>query len=234
MRVVAVSPHLDDAVFSAGATLAALAATGARVEVVTVFTATVPSPRGFALACQTDKGIPSQVDYMALRRREDVRACEAIGALAVHLGLPEAPHRGYGSAADLFAGAREDDRVWQDVAAVLVPLLRDADLVLTCQGVGAHVDHLQVLRALGERPDARWRDLPYGLRTDAGPPPPSHVAESPEPAALAAKLAGCSAYGSQLGFQFGGERPMRRRLRAAPERWDRSPLALVRSSSPVR
>lgn len=229
-RVVAVSPHLDDALFSAGATLATLAADGAHVEVVTVFTATMPRPRGFALACQTEKGIPAQVDYMALRRREDVRACEAIGAFAVHLGLPEAPHRGYDSAAALFAGAREDDAIAETVAAALDPLLHDADLVLTCQGVGAHVDHLQVLRALGGRPDARWRDLPYGLRAGADAPPPDHVALQADPVALSAKLTGCAAYASQLGFQFGGERPMRRRLGAAAEGWDRSPLTLMASA----
>ena len=41
MRVVAVSPHLDDAVFSAGGTLARLAAAGHEVTVVTVFTGSV-------------------------------------------------------------------------------------------------------------------------------------------------------------------------------------------------
>ena len=83
-RVVAVSPHLDDAAFSAGALLAGLAAAGADVCVVTVFTASVPEPRGFALACQTDKGIAPEVDYMALRRAEDDAAVAALGA-PVHL-----------------------------------------------------------------------------------------------------------------------------------------------------
>ena len=95
--VLAVSPHLDDAAFSAGALLAGLAARGARVRVVTVFTAGAPNPRDFALACQTDKGLSPNVDYMALRRAEDETAMAALGAQAVHLGLAEAPHRGYDS-----------------------------------------------------------------------------------------------------------------------------------------
>ena len=74
MRVMAVSPHLDDAAFSVGGTLAALAAAGHQVTVLTCFTASVPHPAGFALACQLDKGLPADVDYLALRRAEDAAA----------------------------------------------------------------------------------------------------------------------------------------------------------------
>ena len=38
------------------------------VTVVTCFTRSVPDPQGFALACQLDKGLGPEVDYMALRR----------------------------------------------------------------------------------------------------------------------------------------------------------------------
>ena len=65
---LALSPHLDDAAFSAGGTLHALARAGWRVVVATVFTRSVPDPQGFALACQLDKGLDASVDYMALRR----------------------------------------------------------------------------------------------------------------------------------------------------------------------
>jgi len=58
-NAVAISPHLDDAAFSAGGTIAMLADKGWAVTVVTVFTASVPQPQGFALACQLDKGLPS-------------------------------------------------------------------------------------------------------------------------------------------------------------------------------
>ena len=56
---LALSPHLDDAAFSCGGTLAALAAEGWEVAVATLFTASVEAPTGFALACQTDKGLPA-------------------------------------------------------------------------------------------------------------------------------------------------------------------------------
>ena len=65
------SPHLDDVAFSCGGALLRLTDDPDwRVVLCTVFTASVPDPQGFALRCQTDKGIPAEVDYMALRRTE--------------------------------------------------------------------------------------------------------------------------------------------------------------------
>ncbi|MCH2488188.1 MAG: PIG-L family deacetylase, partial [Erythrobacter sp.] len=90
-RVLAISPHLDDAVFSAGGTLAEHAMAGDEVTVLTCFTGNVPEPTGFALACQLDKGLAPDIDYMALRRDEDHDACAKIGATALHWPFLEAP-----------------------------------------------------------------------------------------------------------------------------------------------
>ena len=170
MRVLAVSPHLDDAAFSAGATLAALADAGHEVTVVTCFTRSVPAPTGFALACQLDKGLPPDVDYLALRRAENRAAMAVLGATPVDLDLPEAPHRGYTSAADLFAGVHPGDGVWTELADLLGGL--SADLWLAPQALGAHVDHLQVLRAVAslDPPALWWPDTPYVLRRPGAVP----------------------------------------------------------------
>ena len=216
---VFLSPHLDDAAFSAGGTLARLVAEGWAVTLATVFTRSVPDPSGFALACQTDKGLPPGVDYMALRRAEDGAAADHLGVPAghvLHLDLPEAPHRGYGSAADLFAGVRPDDAgVADDVADVILPWA-GADRVYYPLGLGDHVDHLHVIAAAERltRPGQRWQwlDTPYVLRE----PPAVRRRGTPEPIAghLAAKLDACAAYATQLGFQFGGEPTMRAMLAA--------------------
>jgi LmbE family N-acetylglucosaminyl deacetylase len=210
MLAVAVSPHLDDAVFSAGGTLAVLAAAGWRVRVVTCFTASVVDPSPFALSTQLDKGLGSDVDYMALRRAEDTAALRRLGAVPVHLSLPEAPHRGYTSAPDLFAGQHADDAVAGPLSDALAPHLRDADLVLAPQAIGDHVDHRVVTDVVaGLRPDAAfWRDAPYVLRRPDAPPWRS-VPHGPEhPVAIApyleAKAAAARCYTTQLGFQFGG------------------------------
>ena len=220
MKVLAISPHLDDAVFSAGASLARLSDAGHDVTVVTCFTASVDAPTGFALACQTDKGLAPDVDYMALRRDEDSRATAVLGAARVHLPLREAPHRGYDSAAALFAGVCPDDVVWQDVLEALEPY--DADLWLAPQGLGSHVDHLQVVRAVAAlgRPTLWWRDAPYALRSpDAAPSPdlPAGLDEVALPEDRARRGDACAHYATQVGFQFGGEAGMRAALRDWPE-----------------
>lgn len=219
-RAVAVSPHLDDAVFSCGATLAGLAAGGWEVVLVTVFTQSVPDPHGFALACQTDKGIAPDVDYMALRRDEDRAAAAVLGLSGVvHLPLPEAPHRGYESAEQLFTPVRPTDRAPAQVAAALGPVLDglDPERIFAPLGIGGHVDHRVVEEALSwlahPAPVVRWRDTPYALReTGAGKLPDE--TGIPIAALLERKLDACAAYTTQLGFQFGGADAMREQLTA--------------------
>jgi LmbE family N-acetylglucosaminyl deacetylase len=223
---LALSPHLDDAAFSCGGLLASLAADGWHVVMATLFTGSVPDPSGFALACQLDKGLPAEVDYMALRREEDVGAAAALGiAPPVHLPFREAPHRGYGAAPELFSDTRADDGIAADLAPAIADLIaaERPDLILAPQAVGGHVDHVQAVRALrglaAEAPVLWWRDFPYTVR-EATPREPlaGLFAAFPElvmrldPDAQARKRASCAAYASQIGFQFGGPAGLEARL----------------------
>lgn len=216
--ILAVSPHLDDAIFSAGGTLSKWASAGHRVIIATVFTQSVADPAGFALACQTDKGIAPGADYMALRRAEDAAACARLGAEPVWIDLPEAPHRGYNSAPELFADLRASDGdTWQTVRDRLAPLIAEhrPSLLLSCQGLGDHVDHrvvIRAVRALSEQsgiPAAWWPDLPYAIRQPAGDAPKRREAHAValSPSDLRAKLDSCAAYASQLPYQFARDLP---------------------------
>ena len=239
-RALALSPHLDDAVFSCGGTLAMLARQGWHVTIATLFTQSVKNPQGFALACQTDKGLGPEIDYMALRRNEDVAACHALGIAApIHVPLPEAPHRGYHSAAALFDTPLVDDFVLGPLRSEIEALLRDEapDLVLAPQAIGEHVDHVQLVVTLGAATDrniAFWRDFPYAIRTDVPHPFAAKMQTRSERAIqldetdLARREAACLAYASQLGFQFGGSDRLRARLRdAGPVEWLRSDTPIV-------
>jgi LmbE family N-acetylglucosaminyl deacetylase len=211
------SPHLDDVAFSCGGTLARLKARGWKVALVTLFTRSVPHPTGFALACQTDKGLGPEVDYMALRRQED-RDFAALMEVdwLVWAQLPEAPHRGYDSAAALFTPPREDDRIGEVVVERLSPLMTELrpDLVLAPQALGSHVDHVQVVRvmtSLGAWPHRTlwYRDTPYAVRQPGARPDPALPGDLRPlavnvTAELPRKVAGCTCYRSQVGFQFGG------------------------------
>ncbi len=220
------SPHLDDAAFSCAGTLLALQAVGWDICHCTVFTATVPNPTGFALRCQTDKGIAPEVDYMALRRREDVNFAHVMGVSDVrHWDFAEAPHRGYESPAALFAGVRDGDDVWKPVAEALQDLVSALDplRVFAPQGLGNHVDHLQLILAVRETLAddlvCWYRDTPYAIRgpnADLSPLLPLDLAEQATPLSedvLGQKIAGACAYQSQIGFQFGGPAEAARKLR---------------------
>ena len=209
------SPHLDDVAFSCGGLAAVLADAGWRTVLATAFTRSVVPAAGFALACQLDKGLAPEIDYMALRRAEDLHAAEPLGFDEVlWLDLAEAPHRGYGSAPELFAALRPDDAVVEPLAACLSQLhaTLTPDLVLAPQGLGGHVDHRQVIAAvLRTLPLARvafYRDTPYAIRQpDAQPDgavPRATHATVPIERALARKVAAAQAYTTQIGFQFGG------------------------------
>jgi hypothetical protein len=132
----------------------------------------------------------------------------------------EAPHRAYTSAADLDAGGPPGDDVWRGVADRLAGM--PADLWLAPQALGAHVDHLQVLRAVAalDRPVLWWRDSPYVLRR------PDAVPGAALPSGLSPvellqdrgrRADACACYRTQLGFQFGGEPAMRAALAGLAE-----------------
>ena len=218
------SPHLDDAAFSCGGTMAVLADAGWRVVMATAFTRSILPATGFALACQLDKGLAPDLDYMALRRDEDRAAAALLGAEPRWLDLPEAPHRGYASAPALFGPVRDGDDVWRPLAAHIDALVQELrpELVLAPQGLGEHVDHRQTIRAVlhaaATAPLAFYRDTPYAIRNHAAVRnvtiPALEDSRVAIAAGLARKVAASCAYGSQIGFQFGGRAETEAALRA--------------------
>ena len=223
-RAILLSPHLDDVAFSCAATARHLLRGGWDVQLVTVFTGSVANPQGFALACQLDKGLAPDVDYMKLRRAEDLEFCRIVGLENTeHWPLREAPHRGYESAPELFAGIKDGDEIWKLIAEKLEEIATP-DTVFAPQGLGNHVDHLQVIRAVRARGwDAQtfwYRDTPYAIRQLAAtasellPDKLSGGFVLFDEAELETKIAGCCAYASQIGFQFGGPDGVAAQLRA--------------------
>ena len=234
------SPHLDDAIFSCGGLIAQLAPE--RVRVVTCFTQSVLQPQGFALACQTDKGLAADVDYMALRREEDRQACAHLGAECEWWDVAEAPHRGYDSAAKLFAELLPtDEATITELENRLRHLLGRtyAQTVYYPYGAGDHVDHRLLIAAVArvktDWPRVRWvqyYDQPYTNKfahrypdIDTAPPqsldtlrralaPGVHRLPLPE-SAQDRKFRASAAYATQVGFQFGGPHRIGKVLRGS-------------------
>jgi LmbE family N-acetylglucosaminyl deacetylase len=158
--ILVLSPHLDDAILSCGGLLAG----HSNALVVTAFSADPPQER------------PSQLSAMAspeVRREEDARAMERVGAQARLLNMPDAidrigadGERLYPKIAALFGVvAREDAPICEQIVQALAPLAEER-IVLSPMAIGAHVDH-QLCAHAGRRLQAAghevlfYEDAPY-------------------------------------------------------------------------
>ena len=90
-RVVVISPHLDDAVLSLGATIARASRRGARVCILTVL-AGDPESQLPAGGWDREAGFVTQGEAAVGRREEDRRACGILGADPVWLPFPDSQY----------------------------------------------------------------------------------------------------------------------------------------------
>jgi LmbE family N-acetylglucosaminyl deacetylase len=132
VRIVAVSPHLDDAVLSVGAALSRAARGGAAVEVLTPLAGDSTSTAACG-AWDHDSGFRTIGEASRARRAEDAVACSIVGATPRWLPF-----------ADLQTVPPAPD----DLADALDALLRDADVILTPGFPMTNPDHELVTRAV--------------------------------------------------------------------------------------
>jgi LmbE family N-acetylglucosaminyl deacetylase len=176
-RLLALSPHLDDAALSIGGALAEAAKAGTDVVVGTVFTGDAPSTASPSPIIEELNALwklgPSP---MAARRKEDADAMQVLGARYVHGGLPDAIYRTNRDGASLYATRQaifSEPSPEDDVVLALSKLLADwieenqPDIVLCPLAVGRHVDHVSTAKAFHEVAVDRhlnillYEDLPY-------------------------------------------------------------------------
>ncbi|MBN6051720.1 PIG-L family deacetylase, partial [Nonomuraea sp. RK-328] len=234
--VLVVSAHLDDAVLSWGGTIAALTRRGVRVVVVTVFAGCGGDPMppfaelyhtwwrqaGTDAEALVGAAADTAAGGMRLRRREDARACAALGAEAAHLDFVDALYRRDAAGSprcatgdDLFSAPGPDDQpLRKAVTAALagwIARLRPAELHAPA-AVGGHLDHVLTAgacaSALRDAPydlPARWyEDLPYALESP-DLPEAENPGHAPAPAAVSRltgddwrrKIEAAAAYRSQ-------------------------------------
>lgn len=171
--LIAISPHLDDAAFSCGATLAAATRQGKRVLIATCCTADAEkaalSPLAEDLHARWALG---PRPYVA-RRAEDQAATAILGADFCHLGLLDALYRRdprgacfYPHRRALFGPPAAADPAAQALAEALRPLAAAAPCatVLVPLAIGGHVDHRlarQVATSVFGDSCEYYEDLPY-------------------------------------------------------------------------
>lgn len=227
--ILVLSPHLDDAAFSVGPLLAEINKK-LKIVVCTAFTKTENNLSDFALACQLDKGLSDDVDYMAIRRKEDIDWSKLIGVEINHGLLAEAPHRRYNSAKSLFGPIHTNDDIEIFLTIWLNELIStfNPTLILCPLAVGNHVDHIWIKNVIIKNGDLEipvffYKDQPYSSTlidfneidyfSDGIEIHKLHVPISETAVNIALNAA--KAYVSQTQFQFGGCYQMDKTLKHA-------------------
>jgi LmbE family N-acetylglucosaminyl deacetylase len=150
-HVVVISPHLDDAIFSLGATISRRTKSGAQVEVLTVFGCD-PDSEAPANRWDTRGGFATEGEAATVRRNEDRAACRFVGATPRWL-----PFRGGG-----YTPHKDRDRI----SAAVEEAVSGADAVLVPGFPLLNADHAWLAELFWARPPrgprlGRYAEQPY-------------------------------------------------------------------------
>jgi LmbE family N-acetylglucosaminyl deacetylase len=227
MRYIYLSPHLDDAAFSAGGLIHDLSQTGDTVEIWNFMCGFPPqgelSP--FAQELHSEWGASSAEETIHIRRAEDERAAAIIGAKTVFFNFLDCIYRRHPDGewlyADVFVPPYEADADLPARIAGSISARLTRDDVLICQlSIGSHVDHVIVRQAaeLLAQPLLFTIDIPYLFNYPDELAPKSagmkeklyHVSE----AGLRSWQDASAAYVSQIPMLFESEQTLRAKLQS--------------------
>jgi len=174
MHWIYLSPHLDDVALSAGGLLWEQSQAGESASIWTLFAGDpAPGPlSAFAEGLHTRWGVGRKA--IAVRREEDKRACQILGATPYHFPIPDCIYRTkdgtnehlYASEESLFGDVHpaEGALIQQFRHTMNQNLPHDAQVVCPL-ALGGHVDH-QLTRAAAESMGIElmyYADYPYLL-----------------------------------------------------------------------
>ena len=172
MRYIYFSPHLDDAVISAGGLIYEQIRAGAAVEIWN-FMAGFPDQdelTDFAKILHSMWGTGTVEETVRLRREEDRKAAALVGAQVVNFDFLDCIYRrgrdGQGLYADIYAPLHEAEAdLPAQIAQTMTAWLKPDDVVICQLGIGGHVDHVAVRQAaeMLKRPLLYDADVPYAL-----------------------------------------------------------------------
>ena len=227
MRRIYISPHLDDAVLSVGGLIYEQSRAGHIVEIWTLMCGFPPVGELSLLAqvMHYQWGTSSAEETIRLRRAEDLQAAGTLGAHGLQFDFLDCIYRrgknGDWLYSDVFLPPHGEEADYPaQIADAISPHLRQDDALVCPLGIGFHVDHLLVrkaVEALG-RPLLYYADIPYlfkqpaqfagltaGMKDQVYP-----VSE----AGLASWLEAVEAYRPQLGSLFESPAKQRETIRS--------------------
>ena len=154
MRWIYLSPHLDDAVLSAGGLIYEQTRSGIPVEIWTFMCGFAPPGEvsSFAQLQHAQWGFSSAEETTRMRREEDKTAAAVVGATVVHFDFLDCIYRrgsnGEWLYDDIFVPPHpEDAGLPAQIAATISPRLQPDDILVCQLSVGSHVDHVLVRQA---------------------------------------------------------------------------------------
>lgn len=170
MRWIYLSPHLDDAVLSAGGLIYEQTRSGTPVEIWTFMCGFAPedavSP--FAELMHQQWGFSSAEETTRSRREEDKSAAAVVSAKAVHFDFLDCIYRRGQNNDWLYSEIsvpphKEDANIPKRIADLVSARLMPDDVLVAQLSVGSHVDHVLVRQAaeLLGRPVLYDIDIPY-------------------------------------------------------------------------
>ena len=172
MRWIYLSPHLDDAILSAGGLIYEQVQSGLPIEIWTFMCGYPPWSAGdlsqFAQSNHQQWGFSSAEETVRMRREEDKNAAAILGARIVHFDFLDCIYRrgtnGEWLYSDIDAPPHPEDAVIPTQIADVIYSHLQPDDGLVCQlSVGSHVDHVLVRQGaeLLEYPLRYDIDVPY-------------------------------------------------------------------------
>ena len=172
MDWIYLSPHFDDVALSCGGLLWGQTQAGERASVWTICTGEMPAGQLSSFAQSLHERWESGQDAATLRRVEDRRSCQLLGAKARYFDIPDCIYRrDPGSGVHLYAS---EEALFGELHPVEEPLVAQLSEVLAREipegaqvvaplAVGGHVDH-RLVQAATERLDVSvwfYADYPY-------------------------------------------------------------------------
>jgi LmbE family N-acetylglucosaminyl deacetylase len=226
MRIIYLSPHLDDAVLSAGGWILAQARGGVPVEIWTIMSG-FPSGEDlseFAQVMHRIWGFEGAHPAVAARRAEDLRAAAIVGAKPTHFDFLDCIYRRGGLGQALYSDvevpiAPDDSDLPSQISLAVAASLQPDDAVVCQLAVGGHVDHVIVRRAaeMLDRPLLYAADMPYLLNhPDELEPSVTGMQASFHPVSeegFGLWIAAIECYTSQIDSVFGSHELMHQRMK---------------------
>lgn len=172
-RFIFVSPHLDDAILSAGALIHNLSKSK-KVEIITIFTEaskkSTAATGEFVKACHHKESGRLFND----RRAEDAKLCRHLKIGYLHLGFTDALWRDdYRSMKEVFAdkmgSSIKEHNLEKSIAKKLIKAIgKENDAVIFAPlSIGNHIDHRIVNKICRDNFTnlIYWEDFPYSLKS---------------------------------------------------------------------